>query len=1213
MTFKELYSSLIFKNVDKIKSDKNNQIIVLLGQTSLIDTNIVADFIADIDTFTVDKDEVIFNNDWFFKILTTLQLTKEYHLLSFAQFSYLIDYSNPSLFADRIIILKDNLRQLFPIDKHEYLEKEGKDNIELRPDKLPIYQVEQFAIDDKYYYSVKGSGNSFKTLDIFTDAKELNHSSNQTLESIDISADPYSLDYFINNCIEQNDLSKKAAIKYYPKQPLNPAILEKIEKLNSLLCTFDGTLFILEEASIPSHYRIDEKTQKMLTDFWGDNAVFRNLSVYKNPNIDNEIREISQGYIVETIISEYENSKGDRPCRDLFLTAPTGAGKSLLFQLPAFYVSKKGDITIVVSPLIALMKDQVNAIVRDRGFNKVAYLNSELSLQDREQVIESCKDEEIDILYMSPELLLSYDITHFIGSRRLGLLVVDEAHLITTWGRDFRVDYWFLGNHIRKMRKYHNLKFPMVAVTATAIYGGANDMVFDSIDSLVMRNPHIFIGQVKRNDIEFIINNYERFAGNYELNKLNQTIEFIKRVNEIGVKTLVYTPYTSQIRRILDQVNTDQPNTATGYYGTLDPSNKEFAYRQFKSGEIKIMISTKAFGMGVDISDIQVVYHHAPSGLLPDYVQEIGRVARKPELKGFAALNYSSQDKQYTKTLHGISALRQYQIQEVLKKIHKTYLKNGKNRNLLLSVDDFGHIFHNARDLDQKVLTALMMIEKDYLAKNHFNVILARPKKLFVKVYARVSDQDLKSLTSEYNNTFRVLENSGNGKNIIEIDLDKLWCDYFENKSFPALKRDFYSGNLFEKNHIQLVPQLKISFERFGSTNDIINKLEDLLNAIQSIFANIDGFFTQDEFQLTLNNLLPDKEKADKLSKFILSSYSGRLVQPGVIESNGFLQQRKSIDGFDYRVYNNQYLASFSALIKKTKNLFGGSTNSIVERFFTNKESNSIDYVRLGYFLEMLELGTFEIKGGENPMIFIRINDPNRIERDSNSRIYKNSLLKKTIERHHLSNQIFDLFFLRSFTNAERWDFIEDFFLGSDIDSLLEKYKGEEAQNGSKDIIETLKRKNLSLTADNVSKAVDSNINIFHPNAEKHYYFNDLLTITNTKNVRTLRISDWLIEDPIAFDIVRKDTPLKVDKEVFNVLISKLRALHPDYFKDALGLKTRIEFKGYDRPVQASVPYSTKPVEFYKWWCSNQGHVNLSFEEKIKLFDQVFILSNLLS
>jgi len=620
------------------------------------------------------------------------------------------------------------------------------------------------------------------------------------------------------------------------------------------------------------------------------------------------------------------------------------------------------------------------------------------------------------------------------------------------------------------------------------------------------------------------------------------------------------------------------------------------------------MISTKAFGMGVDISDIQIVYHHAPSGLLPDYVQEIGRVARKPEIKGFATLNYSSQDQRYTKALHGMSAIRQYQIKEVLKKIHKTYLKNNKNRNLLLSVDDFGHIFENALDLDQKVLTALMMIEKDYLAKNRFNVIIARPKKLFVKVYARVSDQDMNTLNGRYLNTFRLLEIAGNGNNIIEIDLDTLWYDHFVNKSFPILKREFYTGNLFKDDHITLIPQLKISFERLDSFNNIFNKFQRLLDLVQIVISDTQGFFKQCDFQRKLNNILIDSEKAEKLSKFILSSYSGRLIQPGVIEQNAFLQQRKSIDGFEYRVFNNQYLSSFSALIRRFKDLFGNTDSSIVERYVTNKEANSINYVRLGYFIEILELGTFEIKGGENPMVFIRINDPDRIERDSINPSYSNSLLSKTLERYDLSNQIFDHFFLRSFTNAERWDFIEDFFLGSDVDSLLDKYKGGEAINI--DIIEALKKKDLLVAEVSSEQNDDYHVNIFYPNSETYYFLNNPLTITSESGVRTKKISEWLNEDPMLFDMVRRTTPFKVNKDVYDILISRLNAHHQEYLKKVLGLKFKIEFRGYSKFVKAIVPYNTKPVEFYKWWCLNMENVFMTVEEKIKLFNKVYRLKS---
>jgi RecQ family ATP-dependent DNA helicase len=1056
MNAREYYSNKFLAKIDELNNQFENKIYVILGQTSLIETEQKKYAFVDLDTFTKESNDSVFSKTWFANIFTTLNIVRECHIISFAQFSYLINYIDPSFFAERVVILRDNLRQLFPISKDDFLEKNEKENLEFRPENLPIYQTEQLSINGNYYYSAKSIPNLFEKIDIFTESTELEFSGDTNFENIDLSSDPYSIDIFINECFISNSFNKRAVIKYYEKQPLNVSFIDTIKSINYLLKLFNGGLFLLRDSSISSSYEVKKDTFKLLKRYWGEKADFRNLEVYSNPNINNKVIEISQGLIVETIINEYENSLNGLSCRDLFLTSPTGSGKSLLFQLPAFYVSDKGDVTIVISPLIALMKDQVNAIISDRNFNKVAYINSELSLLDRERITDKCQNGEIDIIYLSPELLLSYDITHFIGTRRLGLLVIDEAHLITTWGRDFRVDYWFLGNHVRKIRKYHNLSFPMVAVTATAIYGGSNDMVFDSIDSLVMHNPHLFVGQVKRNDIKFIINNYENFTLYYDKNKLEQTVDFIKRVNDLGLKTLVYTPFTKHIRQIIDKLKEEKLDIAVGYYGSLDSDNKEFAYRLFKNSDKKIMISTKAFGMGVDISDIQVVYHHAPSGLLPDYVQEIGRVARETQMTGYAALSYSSQDQRYTKILHGMSSLRQYQLKEVLKKIHKTYLKNKQNRNMLLSVDDFGHIFENAIDIDQKVLTALMMIEKDYLAKNRYNVIVARPKKLFVKVYARINNTDLDLLSSKYKNTFKVLYKSDFGQSYIEFDLDILWEEFFSNISFPVLKKEFYNGNLFSEDNIQITPQLKISFERYESYDDTYKKLDSLLNIIQGVFANYTGFFKLEDFQNELNKSLNDKTTSSKLAKFILSTYSGRLIKPGVIESNAFLQRRKNVDT-EYRVFNSQYLANFNSLRKRLDILFGDTDKSIVERYITNKDINTVNYIRLGYFLELLDLATFEIKGGEKPMIFVRINDPYRIEKDSNNPNYSNTLLHKTLERHKLSNQIFDHFFLRSFSNNERWNFIEDFFLGADVDELLENYKGGESNNV--DIIDILKKK----------------------------------------------------------------------------------------------------------------------------------------------------------
>jgi RecQ family ATP-dependent DNA helicase len=1191
------YFSKITDCINKYRTDNSIFVLQGIGKECLDKFN--DEVIDDKSTF-LSENHADFDKTWFANFFAALNKPKDYHLISYAQLAYLFNYIDPSFFSDRLIIIKDNLRQLYPLPEALYLERSENENIEKRSESMPLHHAEQFKIEDNYYYALNSVCQKLTTIELHKEELELqlkDHIDNA--EVIDIS-DLYELDVFFNEFIKTGETTT-AFVKFHKKQPVNKQIESTLRKMNFFLNQLGGALYFLPEVSVDDSYEPLIETKEALKTYWGKQADFRSLKVYKNPNSSSEIIEISQGLIVDTIIEEYENAKAKKDVRDLFLTAPTGAGKSLLFQLPAFHVSKKGDVTIVVSPLIALMKDQVKAIIGDRNYTKVAYLNSELSLIDRDRIIESCKDGELDILYMSPELLLSYDISHFIGERNLGLLVIDEAHLITTWGRDFRVDYWFLGNHIRKIRKYRNIKFPMVAVTATAIYGGSNDMVFDSIDSLVMQNPHIFIGQVKRDDIEFVINNYDKFGAQYERSKLNQTVSFIRSINEVGLKCLVYTPYTKHIRQILGELG--QENIAAGYYGSLDSNLKELAYRQFKGGERNIMVSTKAFGMGVDISDIQVVYHHAPSGLLPDYVQEIGRVARDPKIKGFATLNYSEQDQRFSKALHGMSALRQHQIREVLQKIFKAYVKN-ESRNLLLSIDDFGHIFENALDLDQKVLTALMMIEKDYLAKYRFSVLIARPKKLFVIVFAKVSHREYDVLKSNFSNAIREVSRRKQDS-IIELDLDKVWTQKFSDKSFPSLKREFYLGNVFRPLGVNCVPQLKMSFERSEDYQSAYAKLDNVFDALRKSFVQMEGFFDQQMLKEKLCAIINDELKSEKLSKFVIATFSGRMIQPGVIEDNAFLQRRKDSGGFKYRVYNNRYLQIFANMLRRYSKLFENTSDSVVTRYITNRESNSITSVRLGYFIEMLEIGTFEIKGGENPMVFIRVNGTEIIERDSRNGFYKNSLLEKTLERHYISNQIFDHFFLNNFDNQERWDFIEDFFLGEDVDALLTNYQSDQTNNV--DIIEVLKKKSKNAVKRKKSREdKEDSIHIFHANSKTFYKMDNLLTInTGNNNWETKKIGEWLNHNPVALDKERKKHNLKVDGKVFEILVNRLKLKHHDYFKNSLGLDLRISFKGYDKPVKAIIPYKNRPVEFYKWWCNNKDEVKLTFKQKIELIDKV--------
>ena len=200
----------------------------------------------------------------------------------------------------------------------------------------------------------------------------------------------------------------------------------------------------LKERHLPEDCR--QSITELLKETYGYDR-FRNLEIYDDLFKSRETLCISQGQLIENVIREAEKARKEVQPDNILLTAPTGSGKSLLFQLPAIYLGKEYNLlTIVVSPLKALIVDQVEGL-QDLGYERVAYASSDLSPEQKMEVYRAVREGEIDLFYLSPELLLSYDIKHFVGNRRIGMVVIDEAHTVTTWGKEFRVDYWFLGRY----------------------------------------------------------------------------------------------------------------------------------------------------------------------------------------------------------------------------------------------------------------------------------------------------------------------------------------------------------------------------------------------------------------------------------------------------------------------------------------------------------------------------------------------------------------------------------------------------------------------------------------------------------------------------------------------------------------------------------------------------------------------------------------------
>lgn len=1206
-----LLENICTKNIDKIIKKhtftRENTIFVLTGAEPYIDLAKYSDHIVDKETFNIEGNLSTFTGEWFSKILSTLLKGISFQILSHQQFAYLCEYLAVDIFQDRIVIVNDNLRSLYKIDEADYLEKGDTKGDEVRPDEMPCYQAEQFKIGNSFYYSLKRFNDNFKKEALFTTKKEIVEASvitSNNVEVLDIISDPYAIDILINKCIETNNYRKNVYVKISKKNILSKDTNQTILEVNGLFAQFGGGVYYLQESAVQKEYIPTEETVQLLKQYWGKDAKFRNIMIYENPELSNHIVPVSQGLLVDTIINEYKNGCNGIMPRDIFITAPTGAGKSLIFQLPAFYAASRGDVTIVVSPLKALMTDQVEALHTDHNFNRVEFLNSDLTLIDRDKIIDSCKKGDIDILYLSPELLLSYDIHYFIGDRNLGLLIIDEAHLITTWGRDFRVDYWFLGNHINKMRKYNNYMFPMVALTATAVYGGVNDMVFDSINSLNMHDPHKFIGNVRRDNIEFVIDTHDDYlSGSYEQNKFEETTNFIKGIHKLGMKCIVYAPYKRHINRLKEKCDEIEPNIVVSYHGEMLPDEQKFAYQTFKSNNHKVMICTKAFGMGVDIPDIQVVYHHAPSGLLPDYVQEIGRAARKTDIQGFAALTFSNTDLRYSKQLFGISSLKTFQLKEVLKKIIRNFNNNGKKRNMLIAANDFAYIFDNG-DVDQKVATALMMIEKDYLIKTRFNVLIARPKKLFTTVYARTTEAGLSRLQGKYGQCYKEITKKGN-LYIIELNLDDIWSKFFSDKSFPRIKNEFYNQKFLKEDDIELTPQIKVSITIDKSSKEVLSVLRSIFEAICTSFAHFKykgSFFTETDYKEQLKlRLDSSKYDIDKIMNFVLGTYSGYMTPNGVLESDSFLQRRNQGRGIEYQAFSTNYEAKFTQLLNIFAKLYENNGNMTANRYLTINDIPLKNHIRIGSLLEILDLGTFESTGGDDPKIFIRLNDPRRIEKDSTNIKYSNVILESVKNRHKVSCDIFEHFFTRYFSNDKRWDMIEDFFLGMSNDELFDKYPGGTTNHVN--ILDYLSqnKQDVVFNTDFVPSETSHNAELFKPKENGFYNGDSILTIGRY----TKPVKKWVTDDPVSLHRIMTEYNINIEKEYYTVLMNRMQLNYFPYYRDFMGLKLLIKFPGYDSSVQASVPYKDNPVKFYKWWKSHLNEITLSYAEKIKLFLEV--------
>ncbi|MFW6116611.1 MAG: RecQ family ATP-dependent DNA helicase, partial [bacterium] len=302
---------------------------------------------------------------------------------------------------------------------------------------------------------------------------------------------------------------------------------------------------------------------------------------------------------------------------DLLALMPTGGGKSLVFQLPALL---QDGLTLVISPLIALMRDQVDQLY-SLGVESAACITSGMRAEERERILEHVIAGRLRLLYVSPERLRDPKLIDVLRQVQVRQLVVDEAHCVVTWGTDFRPDYLYIYDILERLGK----RPPVAALTATA----TQDMQETICERLHLREPRAVLASLDRPELKLVVYNEETDAYRirYSTDKLMQLLKILRTAMERNEIAIVYVARTGDAEQLARLMRIYGVN-ALPYHGKMDASDRRAVEEEFQVGTVDVVVATKAFGLGINKADVRYVIHYDMPGDLESYYQEVGRAGR---------------------------------------------------------------------------------------------------------------------------------------------------------------------------------------------------------------------------------------------------------------------------------------------------------------------------------------------------------------------------------------------------------------------------------------------------------------------------------------------------------------------------------------------------------------------------------------------------------
>lgn len=398
--------------------------------------------------------------------------------------------------------------------------------------------------------------------------------------------------------------------------------------------------------------------------------------------------------------------------KSLLAIFPTGGGKSLTFQLPALMAGRSvHGLTVVISPLQSLMKDQVDNLA-DRGITDAVTINGMLDPITRSLSIQRVQDGEASLLYISPEMLRSKTIERILIARHVVRFIIDEAHCFSSWGHDFRVDYLYIGKFIRKYQQKKKCKnpIPVSCFTATAKQKVIQD-ICDYFKQTLDLNLDLFASTASRTNLHYSVIHVESDNDKY--------LKLRELVAESDCPTIVYVSRTKRTKELAGKLTRDGYKTLP-FNGKMEADEKNANQDAFMNDQVHIIVATSAFGMGVDKKDVGLVIHYDISDSLENYVQEAGRAGRDPSLSARCYVLYSDNDLDKHFILLNQTKLSISEIQQVWKAVKYLTKHRMKVNCSALEIARQAGWDDSVSDIETRVRTALATLEQSgYLIRGN--------------------------------------------------------------------------------------------------------------------------------------------------------------------------------------------------------------------------------------------------------------------------------------------------------------------------------------------------------------------------------------------------------------------------------------------------------------------------------------------------------------